>query len=88
MKHFTKGIAMKVQIIATKTCSHRAQLERMLQQENIAYEVAFLEDHAELMEKYQIFHSPNLRRDGEIVFRARPGASLPSAMELKSILDS
>jgi len=57
---------MKVQIIATHQCSHRANLERELSELGVVYAVAFVEEDPGLMSRYQIRHSPNLVVDGQV----------------------
>ncbi len=63
---------MNVMIIATKDCSHRPNLEKELETLNIPYRTYFVEDHADLVEKFSIRHSPNLIVDDEVVFRKPP----------------
>jgi len=63
---------MDVIIIASKTCSHRHDLEKELSHLNIPYSLCFVEDCADLVQKYSIRHSPNLIVDDEIVFRKQP----------------
>lgn len=77
---------MEVQIIATKDCSHRAKLERLLMYTDTEYEMLFAEDHLEMTKKHSIRNSPNLLIDGEVVFRAKPGKPLPSSEELEEML--
>lgn len=77
---------MKVQIIATKDCSHRSKLEHKLINLDTEYEVLFAEDHPEITKKHAIRNSPNLLIDGEVVFRAKPGKPLPSSEELEEAL--
>ena len=63
---------MDVMIIATKACTHRQNLEKELKSLRIPYSVHFVEDHADLVEKFSIRHSPNLIVDDEVVFRKQP----------------
>ena len=63
---------MDVMIIATKTCTHRKNLETELKSLRIPYRVYFVEDHADLVEKFSIRHSPNLIVDDEVAFRKQP----------------
>ncbi len=63
---------MDVIIIATKACTHRPHLEKELEHLRIAYRVCFVEDHADLVEKFSIRHSPNLIVDDEVIFRKQP----------------
>lgn len=73
---------MKVSLIATKNCSHRAILEKKLLELDIPYTVQILDDHPWLVEEFDIHHSPNLVKDGEVVFRAGLETPLPSGSEL------
>lgn len=63
---------MDVMIIATKACTHRKSLEKELECLKIPYHVKFVEDCAELVQKFSIRHSPNLIVDDEVVFRKQP----------------
>ncbi len=78
---------MNVLILATKNCSHRPTLEKSLNDLGVTYQVTYVEDDPEAMEKYQIQNSPNLILNGEVVFRASPTKSLPSNKELKNYLN-
>lgn len=60
---------MRLQIIATRSCYHRADLEREVQDLGYPYEVLYVEEHPELCARYGIRHSPNLLVDGTIVCR-------------------
>ncbi|MBI3545670.1 MAG: thioredoxin family protein [Gammaproteobacteria bacterium] len=63
---------MNVMIIATKACTHRKNLEKELDCLHIPYELCFVEDRADLVEKFGIRHSPNLIVDDAVVFRKQP----------------
>ena len=63
---------MNVRIIATRDCSHYHNLERELKDLGVVYEVLFVEDHPEIVQRYSIRHSPNLVVDDEVVFRRQP----------------
>lgn len=63
---------MDVMIIATKACTHRKNLEKELDCLRIPYRVCFVEDSADLVQKFSIRHSPNLVVDNEVVFRKQP----------------
>ncbi|MCP5441088.1 MAG: thioredoxin family protein [Chromatiaceae bacterium] len=63
---------MKVQIIATRACSHRPNLEHELRQLGVAYEVLYVEDHPVAAERLSIRHSPNLVVDGDVICRGQP----------------
>lgn len=78
---------MDILILATKGCSHRTLLEKGLQDLNVNYQVRYVEDDPEAMNKYQIHNSPNLIVNNEIVFRASPLKSLPSDSELKDYVN-
>lgn len=74
---------MDVMIIATKACTHCAQLEKELVLLQIPYRVCFVEDSPDLVQKFGIRHSPNLVVDDEVVFRKQP-----TEIELHSFFDS
>lgn len=74
---------MDVMIIATKACVHRKNLEIELEHLNIPYRTYFVEDSADLVEKFGIQHSPNLVVDDEVVFRKQP-----SEVELHAYFDT
>ncbi|NOX36775.1 MAG: thioredoxin family protein [Calditrichaeota bacterium] len=76
---------MDVIILATHNCNHRPILERELKKLSIPYRVEYFEDNMDLVEKYQVHHSPNLIVDGKVVFQAQPGQSLPSETQLRQI---
>ncbi|MCW9059255.1 MAG: thioredoxin family protein [Gammaproteobacteria bacterium] len=63
---------MKVQIVATKTCSHRPNLERELHDLGIDYELMFVEEHPEDALRLGIRHSPVLVVDDCVVFQGQP----------------
>ena len=63
---------MDVMIIATKARTHRKNLEKELESLRIPYRVYFVEDCADLVQKFGIRHSPNLIVDDEVVFRKQP----------------
>lgn len=64
---------MKVQIMASRDCSHRPNLERELNDLGIDYELVFVEDRPQLAHRLGIRHSPNLVVDDQVVFRGQPG---------------
>lgn len=45
---------MNVRIIATRGCSHCHNLERELKDLAIVYDVLFVEDHPEIVQRYSI----------------------------------
>jgi glutaredoxin len=63
---------MDVMLIVTKACTHCRSLEKELVSLQIPYRACFVEDHADLVEKFSIRHSPNLIVDDEVVFRRQP----------------
>jgi hypothetical protein len=69
---FDLETTMDVMIIATKACTHRKNLEKELDSLHIPYRVCFVEDCADLVQKFDIRHSPNLIVDDEVIFRKQP----------------
>ena len=63
---------MNVMIIATKDCSHYANLAKELDDLGVEYQLVYVEDAPELAQKYAIRHSPNLVVDDEVKFRRQP----------------
>jgi len=63
---------MEVIIIATKNCSHCANMSKELDAIKIEHTVMYAEDNVELCQKLAIRHSPNLVVDNEVVFRRQP----------------
>lgn len=63
---------MDIYIIATKGCSHCSNLKHELSDLGYECEIKFAEDYPELVEKFQIRHSPNLVVNEEVVFREQP----------------
>lgn len=64
---------MRVIIAATKKCHHCPILERELKSMKIPYEVLYIEDNPELVEKYKIQRSPVLIVNDKIAFYGMPG---------------
>ncbi len=60
---------MKIEIVTTHSCSHRAGLERELQDLGYAFERFYVEEHPDIVALYGIRHSPNLIVDGKVVCR-------------------
>lgn len=73
---------MKVQIIATRQCSHRPNLERELKDLGVDYEVLYVEEHPEVVARLGIRHSPNLVVDECLVYQGQP-----SEYEIRRILN-
>lgn len=74
---------MDVMIIATKACTHCKNLEKELECLHIPYRLCFVEDCADLVQKFSIRHSPNLIVDDEVVFRKQP-----TEVELRAYFDT
>lgn len=51
---------MEILIAVTKTCPNRIFLEHELQNAWLPYQLIYFEEHPELLEKYQLEHSPLL----------------------------
>ena len=64
---------MEILIAATKTCQHRPLLEHVLQNAWLPYKVIYFEDHPEVLEKYQLQHSPLLIVDEKVESMGMPG---------------
>lgn len=60
---------MKIELIATHGCSHRAGLEQELLDLGYHYDLLYVEEHPEAAARYGIRHSPNLVVDGKVVCR-------------------
>ena len=63
---------MDVKIIATRSCSHRLDLQRELNEMDIPFELLFVEEHPDMVVTHSIRHSPNLLVNDEVVFRGQP----------------
>ena len=74
---------MDVMIIATKARTHCKNLEKELECMHIPYRLCFVEDCADLVQKFSIRHSPNLIVDDEVVFRKQP-----TEAELRAYFDT
>ncbi len=66
---------MNVMIVATRNCAHCPNLQKELDDLGVNYEVKYVEEHPDIVEKYAIRHSPNLIVDGEVVCRRQPTES-------------
>lgn len=75
---------MNIRIIATKTCSHRAELEKQLQDAGLQYQLLYFEDHPELIETYKLKTSPLLVVDHKVVSVGMPEQN--QIIELKNRL--
>ena len=63
---------MDVIIAVSGSCQHCSLLKRELEEMGIPYEVHYLEEHPEWVEKFGLRGSPNVIVDGELVFRKMP----------------
>ena len=66
---------MKVIIAATKACHHCPMIKRELKRLSIDSSVCYFEEHPELVERYNIKHSPLIIVDDEVVFNGMPTIS-------------
>jgi len=74
---------MNVTIIATRGCSHCPNLAKELDDLGVTYDIQYVEDHPETVEKFTIRHSPNLLVDGVVVCRTQPtGTELRTYLKL------
>lgn len=60
---------MNILILATKDCCHCKNFSRELDDIGIEHSVLYCDDEPELVQKYDIRHSPNLIVDDEVIFR-------------------
>lgn len=74
---------MKVTIIATRSCNHRVNLEKELNDLGVAYELVFAEENPEIVARHAIRHSPNIVVDDHVVCRGQL-----SEGELRALLKS
>lgn len=65
---------VNVLLIATKTCTHRPNLERELRDLSIEYRFVIGKDESETAQKYAIRRSPVLAVNDEVVFSGHPTA--------------
>lgn len=73
---------MRVQLVVTKNDFNLSNLEKEFKHLGVGYEVQYLEDNPQIVEKYRLRHSPNIFIDGKLVFQRQP-----SEQELKAYLD-
>lgn len=66
---------MKIELAVTRTCHHRPILEAELKKLGLPYSIRYLEDDADLQQKFNLKGSPNVLVDGELVFRGMPAVS-------------
>jgi glutaredoxin len=63
---------MDVIIAVTKSCGHCPILKRELDQMEIPYRVHYLEEHPELVDRFNLRGSPNIIVDDDLKFRKMP----------------
>ncbi len=63
---------MDVKLIATKTCTHRPNLEREFRDIGVPYRLVFIEDEPQLAAEYHIRKSPTVVVDEEVIFSGQP----------------
>ena len=63
---------MDVQLLVTQTDFCIPNLECELKNIGINYHIDYVEMHPELVNEYNIKHSPNIFVDGKLVFRHQP----------------
>ena len=66
---------MNVIIAATKACRHCPMIKKELEKLGLDSSVQYLEDYPELVESYNIKHSPLIIVDDEVVFNGMPTMS-------------
>lgn len=74
---------MEILIAATKTCQHRPLLEDVLQNAWLPYKVIYFEDHPEVLEKYQLQHSPLLIVDEKVESIGMPGTDKINELKIR-----
>jgi glutaredoxin len=72
---------MEVTLIGTRDCRHCPILKKWFQDHKVDYTMQYVEDHPELVDKYEIQKSPTLIIDGELKF-----VGMPSFNDLKKAL--
>lgn len=73
---------MKIEVIATRSCSHCSGLEWELKDLGYEYELLYVEDNPDIVSQYGIRHSPNVLVDGRVVCRG----PLPEG-ELRNLIE-
>jgi glutaredoxin len=66
---------MNVIIAATKACRHCPMIKKELEKLGIDNSVHYFEDHPEIVERYNIKHSPLIIVDDEVIFNGMPTMS-------------
>lgn len=66
---------MNVIIAATKACRHCPMIKKELRKHGIDSSVHYFEEHPELVERYNIKHSPLIIVDDEVIFNGMPTIS-------------
>lgn len=63
---------MEIQLVCTRGCSHRPNLEHELNELGVTYELIFVEDRPDMAERLGIRHSPNIVIDGVLACSGQP----------------
>ncbi len=63
---------MRIQLLVTREDFSAVNIEREFRGLGLGYQVEYLEDHPDLIAKYNIRHSPAILIDGELAFRHPP----------------
>jgi glutaredoxin len=66
---------MDVILAVSGSCQHCSLLKKQFEEMGIPYEVHYLEEHPEWIERFGLRGSPNIIVDGELVFRKMPDLS-------------
>lgn len=73
---------MKVKLAVTHTCHHCPIIEKELKQRDIPYEVLYVEEHPDIVQRFGLKRSPNLIADEKLIFNG-----MPELAELRRFLD-
>jgi rhodanese-related sulfurtransferase/glutaredoxin len=74
---------MEILIAVTKACPNRTFIEDLLQNAWLPYKVIYFEDHPELLEKYQLQHSPLLIVDEEVKSTGMPEMHIINELQIR-----
>lgn len=73
---------MNIKLIVTRSCNHRPNIEKELNDIGVGYEVLYVEENPDVVAKYGIRHSPNIVVDDNVICRGQP-----SEGELRKLLN-
>jgi rhodanese-related sulfurtransferase/glutaredoxin len=76
---------MEISIAATKTCPHRPILENELKHARLPFKVIYFDEHPELLEKYQLKHSPLLIVDEQVESIGMPGMEKIEELKTRNV---